>query len=265
MQLKTKKLTFFDQIELKQATYAAKTFPMHFHDTVSIGIVERGVEQLCFNEKEIITPANSVIIINAFDNHANSSLGESVHYKTIYLNSEAMQWVFSKVGIQKNAISFAQNTIDDAFLFQKIQNFHAENQSNEQVLNEILAYIGTNYVQSSPEETPINNSEKAIIESLKYKLSNDLFEKINLDDLAKQYKMSKFKLIRLFKTHTGLTPIAYHLVCRINQSKHLFFSDLSLTEIGLNVGFYDQSHFIHCFKKYIGVTPSEYKNALSPS
>lgn len=45
----------------------------------------------------------------------------------------------------------------------------------------------------------------------------------------------------------------------LTSLNHLHHTQLSLTEIGLTSGYYDQSHFIREFKSFTGLTPKEYK------
>ena len=49
----------------------------------------------------------------------------------------------------------------------------------------------------------------------------------------------------------------------LSALKLLHTSDLSLTQIGLDAGYYDQSHFIREFKSYTNLTPKEYKASIS--
>lgn len=49
---------------------------------------------------------------------------------------------------------------------------------------------------------------------------------------------------------------------RVEKSLKLLNEYESLSEVALECGFSDQSHFIRCFKENIGVTPLKYKNLL---
>ena len=88
-----------------------------------------------------------------------------------------------------------------------------------------------------------------------------LKDKITLDELCKQFKYEKFKLLRQFKQYTGLSPINYLIVLRIETAKKLMLTDLSLVQIALESGFYDQSHFSNCFLKFVGLTPKGYRRS----
>jgi AraC-like DNA-binding protein len=83
-------------------------------------------------------------------------------------------------------------------------------------------------------------------------------DKINIDRMAKKYNKTSFQLIRAFKAHTGLTPIAYLILIRLNKAKKLLASGNTLIDTALECGFFDQSHFTNCFKKYFGVSPKQY-------
>lgn len=86
-----------------------------------------------------------------------------------------------------------------------------------------------------------------------------LKDKITLDELCEEFKYEKFKLLRQFKQYTGLSPIHYLITLRIETAKKLMLSDLSLVQIALESGFYDQSHFGNCFLKFVGTTPKVYR------
>lgn len=77
-----------------------------------------------------------------------------------------------------------------------------------------------------------------------------------------------FHFARLFKHSFGLSPHQYILQNRIERAKKLITADAgcSLTDIALQVGFYDQTHFGKAFKRTVGVSPKvfikESKNLL---
>jgi AraC-like DNA-binding protein len=49
---------------------------------------------------------------------------------------------------------------------------------------------------------------------------------------------------------------------RIRKARKMMLDTrLPLTEVALAAGFYDQSHFIRCFRKFAGMTPSKFREA----
>ncbi len=83
---------------------------------------------------------------------------------------------------------------------------------------------------------------------------------INIADLAKMEHISPSRYNYLFKKLMGMPPNRYVLQCRLNAACDLFLStDLTVKEVGLSVGYEDSHFFSRIFKKYVGVSPSEYK------
>jgi len=82
---------------------------------------------------------------------------------------------------------------------------------------------------------------------------------ITLDTLASNIKISPNYLCSLFKEVTNKTPTEYLLNIRINKAKELLKDGLSVTEVSSVVGFNDIYYFSKCFKKYTGLSPSQYK------
>jgi AraC-like DNA-binding protein len=89
-------------------------------------------------------------------------------------------------------------------------------------------------------------------------ITKNFKESFSLDELAQQSFLSKFHLLRIFKSKTGLTPYAYQMQLRLNEARRLIFQDKSLTEIAYELGFTDQAHFTNTFKKNAnGANPSD--------
>ncbi|MFA7620898.1 MAG: helix-turn-helix domain-containing protein [Aminobacteriaceae bacterium] len=87
-------------------------------------------------------------------------------------------------------------------------------------------------------------------------------EPLDLGTFAEALHVSKFHLLREFKRSVGLPPHKFQTQNRIRKARKMMLDmRLPLTEVALAAGFYDQSHFIRCFKKYTGMAPSEFREA----
>ncbi|MGN1030624.1 MAG: helix-turn-helix domain-containing protein, partial [Butyricicoccaceae bacterium] len=65
----------------------------------------------------------------------------------------------------------------------------------------------------------------------------------------------------IFKAATGLSPMKYVAQRRIGEAQNLLMNtNISIGEIGERLGFSDSCHFSSTFKRYIGVTPTQYRN-----
>lgn len=93
------------------------------------------------------------------------------------------------------------------------------------------------------------------------KLMENNLSKINLDSLCHELYISKYHLIRKCKNILGMTPHSFYIQNQIRKAQQLLSNDLSIVEVSVTLGFYDQSHFNKYFRKIVGISPSEYKNS----
>lgn len=95
-------------------------------------------------------------------------------------------------------------------------------------------------------------------------LLNEQFrESLSLANLALAVGVHETHLSREFRRFYHCTIGEYVRRRRIDYAcRQLSTPDVSLTEIALAAGFFDQSHFARTFKSQIGLTPNEYRKAL---
>ena len=87
-----------------------------------------------------------------------------------------------------------------------------------------------------------------------------LAEEIGLDELAGLLQLSRFYFCTAFRLATGQTPHDWLRAERIARARKLLADPLlSITDIGLSVGYGTPSSFAAAFRKLVGVTPSQYR------
>jgi AraC-like DNA-binding protein len=106
------------------------------------------------------------------------------------------------------------------------------------------------------------NIDRSILHALQ--IIHDTKGSIKVEELAYQVCNSKRNFERNFKSITGLTPKEYIKNTRFAKSLELMKTDESLTGIGYDCGYYDQSHFTHQFKEIAGVSPEQYTEVIQP-
>ena len=82
-----------------------------------------------------------------------------------------------------------------------------------------------------------------------------------LDELAALAGMSKFHLVRVFRTSYGETPIRYLTRRRIERAQDLLrYANLTVTEICMLVGFASLGSFSSRFTELVGESPIAYRD-----
>jgi AraC-like DNA-binding protein len=95
-------------------------------------------------------------------------------------------------------------------------------------------------------------------------LHDRISQEVTLDDLGTETGLTKFHLLRAFRSRFGLPPHAYQLQQRILQAKRLLTS-FSPSYVALECGFSDQSHFTRVFRAHTGTTPGRYARQFRPT
>lgn len=94
-------------------------------------------------------------------------------------------------------------------------------------------------------------------------LDTHCMEKFSLKKLADALFVNECYLARAFKYITGQTLLQYHSAMRCKIACSLLAEDtLSVSQIGIRLGFSSASLFSQTFKRVIKVTPTEYRESL---
>ncbi len=92
-------------------------------------------------------------------------------------------------------------------------------------------------------------------------VSRRLDERITLREMAAKAYLSPFHFHRIFRRATGLPPGRFLAALRIQEAKRLLvYSDLSVTEISLAVGYHSLSTFSSQFSRFVGQSPQSLRD-----
>jgi AraC family transcriptional regulator len=94
-------------------------------------------------------------------------------------------------------------------------------------------------------------------------IEEHLTEDMSLATLADLVRLSPYHFVRAFKQSFGLPPHRYMSRLRMEHAKALLANpDMSVTQVGVNLGFSETSSFTTTFRKHIGLTPTAYRRGL---
>ncbi|MGB5793575.1 helix-turn-helix domain-containing protein, partial [Poseidonibacter sp.] len=79
-----------------------------------------------------------------------------------------------------------------------------------------------------------------------------------IEMMSKEFNISKFQFIRMFKSNTGLSPYQYFLNTKLIHAKKYLDITKDLYGCVVEYAFTDLSHLNRHFKRVYGVTAYEY-------
>ena len=87
---------------------------------------------------------------------------------------------------------------------------------------------------------------------------------VTVEQLAEETGYTTRYIDKSFRSEVGLSPKQLAKIFRFQAAVKALnaHTDRNLTEIAMELGYYDQSHFVHDFKAFSGMTPKKYCSML---
>jgi hypothetical protein len=102
------------------------------------------------------------------------------------------------------------------------------------------------------------------LRALKYFLDTHVSAPLTLQEMARRAGMSASHLSALFESAYGESPVAYHILRRIDAAKYLLVHcGMTVSEVAEQTGYADLSSFSRMFKRVAGVSPKRYSQKRS--
>ena len=211
--------------ELLKIKNSSHNFPIHFHKRLCIGKVIYGEKYITINNHEKKILKNEIFIIPPYIAHSCRTNGK-VDYLVFCLDCDKS----SNVEILSEGANFLKVNLYE--IIKLINNTCNNIFIKNNIIDHLTRYLEDNYNCN-----------------------------IKLDELANKLGYSKYYILHLFKERVGISLHQYIIQLRIKEAKRKNKNN-HLSNIALENGFFDQSHFIKHFKKYEGITPKEYYRSM---
>jgi AraC family transcriptional regulator len=129
------------------------------------------------------------------------------------------------------------------------------------LMHELFRLEGANTAAATPVRGGLPAwQQKRVTEYIEEHLS----EHIPLAVLAEHVDLSLYHFAHAFTQSFGMPPHRYHWARRMDRAKSLLrMPELSVTQIGSRIGFCETSSFTRAFRRFTGLTPSEYRGRQS--
>ncbi|MEM9275622.1 MAG: AraC family transcriptional regulator [Cyanobacteria bacterium P01_F01_bin.143] len=147
-----------------------------------------------------------------------------------------------------------------ALFQQEMNSDYSEGQIYEESLSNLLGiHLLRHYCVFPTKATEYSgglarNKLKRVLDYINEHLADD----ISLSELAKQAKLSQSHFSTLFRQSTGKSPYRFVTEQRVARAQELLLNtDMTVLDIAVAVGFYDQTHLRRHMKKLRGISPKQ--------
>ncbi len=242
----------------------------HSHSHMELCYVLSG--KVIFNiENNIYTvEEGDIIIINPDEIHYESPLSIDKLNLLFFVGITNFQFKNNKEDtLFKNEMPIIKTSLPSRKKFTDlIDNIYLENQQQQTgkafMLQAYLTQFLLLIIREKQKELPYEelSKSKSIAKELKNYFYNHYNEKISLEKIAKKLYISPFYISKVFKEEFGQTPINFLIKIRLEKAKILLSTkkELSIKEVAYLVGYEDEFYFSKSFKKFYGISPTEFKN-----
>lgn len=256
----------------------------HWHRELEIMYIIDGCAEFLVNDLSFVLKAGDCLFVNTnimhavhpvegFDCeyisivfHMNFVFGNghselATKYMLPLTNDKAMRAV--NLSDNPKAIKFVKQIIDE----NTQKTFAYELKTKGYLLQIWLLLLEQREAQT---KTPIKKEsnlqvgldESRVKQAITY-ITQHYAENISLEDIADFIHISKSECCRCFKRCLDLSPFEYLLKYRIYSATDLLSdpaNNYSISDIAMLTGFNSSSYFNKIFRKYMGCTPSQFKN-----
>jgi AraC-like DNA-binding protein len=113
-----------------------------------------------------------------------------------------------------------------------------------------------------PDKHPNEKQQDAkdmINETISY-MRKDISARLTIEDMAQKNNLSASHFSSLFRKATGMSPMDYFIHLKLQKACLLLYSkDIKIKEVAVAVGYEDPYYFSRLFKKYLKLSPDQYR------
>lgn len=169
-----------------------------------------------------------------------------------------LQWPHAGPGVRQLAVNGDSATEIRLTLGQLYENFVGNAALKTELDHNLLEQLLLRCANCLPRE-----QRKALdprIQAARTYIDEHYAEAIALADVAAASNISASRLSGLFKQETGSSVMSYRNELRLVKAAQLLLqSNLRIAEIGSRVGYPEQAFFSRIFRKYLGLSPRQYR------
>ena len=240
-----------------------KIFPLHWHERMELLRIKEGTLLVEDGINTISASKNEIIIIPPKMLHKGHTGEQAVEYDVLmfdlrffYNETTICQAYLPAIFDGKAVFKPTTDNTETIACFDRI--FQDGVQGSLKTIANVYRMLDLLYQHCLVEfhKQPKNASVKNIMDYIEMNYMSN----VTIDGLCREFGYTPEHLCRKFKKNTGLTPMMYLKIFRLETArKKLKTQEDSIGNIAAECGFLDTNYFTRCFKAHFGLAPSRYR------
>lgn len=258
------------ELLFSSTSYERFHFENHFHNYYTVIRIRQGINEGFTGKTGYRIGSGSILAINPAAIHAGHSFGQDrLFFESVLFDDLLLKEVTSLLEITTPGdLLFQHDPISDPILLELLDDLlrlsRIEHAGKSVFAAKLLFFERLISCYCLGPGQSKGARQRAYLKRARAYLTEHYKEPVTLGQLASHAGISPYHLSREFKRNFRQTPFEFLRNFRIEKSKEALVKEKLIIEIACELGFFDHSHFIKCFYRNSGTTPSAYKR-LHPS
>lgn len=252
-------------LDLLTARFDKHVYASHAHEEFTIGVCVGGSEIIDYRGGHIRTGPGSIVVLAPGEMHTGGpgNATDGYAYRALYAGTALLADGTLAGGLPH----FRDPLLDDPELAAALRLTHTELSAcpdpleTESRLPWLLTALARRHSTARAACDIVPGADR-IAHAVRDRLADELLDPPSLADLAADLGLSRYQLLRAFRTTMGIPPYAWLAQYRVNRARGLLERGLRPAEVAGLVGFADQAHLTRWFRRVLGVTPAAYRNSV---
>lgn len=128
----------------------------------------------------------------------------------------------------------------------------------------VLCELHQQFMMQTGACSPEKKTQSQIYHDIKDFVTRHVNEPLTVSRIAASFGYNEKYLSHMFSSLSGIPLKQFILSSKINEANFLLSdTNMQVSDISDTLGFSDPHHFMKCYKKITGLTPTEYRNAFA--
>ncbi|MFE2355366.1 AraC family transcriptional regulator [Streptomyces parvulus] len=252
-------------LDLLTARFDRHVYAPHAHDEFTVGVTVGGLEVIAYRGGHIHSGPGSIVVLEPGEVHTGGPAApEGYSYRALYAAPALLS-----DGLRGDALPhFREPVLHDARLAAALRAAHTDLTrcpdplEAESRLPWLLTALAGRHSTSRTADDAAVPGAAGVARLVRDRLADELLAPPSLASLASDLGLSRYQLLRAFRTTMGLPPYAWLAQHRVARARGLLEAGVRPAEAAALVGFADQAHLTRWFRRVLGVTPAAYRNSV---